>query len=145
MSIIVRPDHASKQVLFDISTVEKSHGAAIRHALFETGKHLKDDARSRINNRGRTGNIYQFNGRVHQASAEGEAPANLTGALRNSVDYSVRGKRQVEFGYKVEHGEWLENGSRFIKQRPNLETVSDDNITYFMRSLVRHFNDGGRS
>ena len=45
-------------------------------------------AKNKIRSPGRSGKIYSFGGRTHQASAPGEVPASLSGALANSYTWT---------------------------------------------------------
>lgn len=62
----------------------------------------------------RSGRIYIINGRAHQASAPGEPPASLTGALRQSITHTdviwTGETASAEVGTNKEYGARLEFG-----------------------------------
>ena len=95
--------------------------AGIRDGLFDIGnenvKHLKKLIRSKDKN----GRLYFFRGKIHQASAPGEAPANMTGKLANTTKYKVRGSYQCEFGDTVFYGPYLEHGTSKMEPRPHVK------------------------
>lgn len=86
--------------------------SAIRKAWYFIGKDLRNDARKYILQGPKSGKIYTVfkNGRPvqHQASAPGESPANLTGLLRSSIDFLVRGFRNLEFGSSAPYAKYLD-------------------------------------
>lgn len=140
MTILVKGDPQNKHVYFGIDKLTKKHKKAIRNASFDIGREIRRDARSAINNIGKTGRIYRIGGRVHQASAPGQEPANITGRLRDSIDFDVRSYKQVEFGYRELYGRFLEDGTRFIERRPNLRPVADNKTQRFINYMVRHYH-----
>jgi len=54
-------------------------------------------AKARIRTGAKNGHVYFFNGQRHQASAPGEAPANLSGALASSISYTKMTDRPGSF------------------------------------------------
>ena len=71
---------------------------------------------------GRSGRFYSFGGRIHQASAPGEVPASLTGALADSYTFTkmtdqptsfatagsnLAYSRVLEFGGLNDQGFWV--------------------------------------
>jgi hypothetical protein len=62
----------------------------VRRTLFQAGMLLQNTIKQTLTGRGRTGRLYKVSrkGRRHRASAPGEPPAVLYGALRNSVGHS---------------------------------------------------------
>lgn len=145
MTISIRADHRSKKILFDIGMINETHKKAIKNALYETGKHLAKETVKNIETGIKSGRTYTIRGSLHQASAAGQAPADLTGTLKRSVDYITRGAKHVEFGYKANYGKFLENGTKYMKERPNLATVSDKETSFLIRSLKSHFKSGSKS
>lgn len=72
----------------------------IRQGFFRLGDDLVKEARRSIIKGPKTGRLYRIPGRRrrHRASAPGEPPANLSGALQKSIDYQIRGWDRMEFG-----------------------------------------------
>lgn len=98
----------------------------IRRGLLEVGPEIEKEVVSLIRSPKKTGRLYWINGRLHQASAPGEAPANLTGALADSVDSKVTSptrlligdiKSIAPYGGIMEHG--TKDGTRILP-RPHL-------------------------
>lgn len=64
------------------------------------------------------GRIYYINGRRHRASAPGEAPAILTGALYRSIVPRVgRSSLQARIAPNVFYAQWLEEGIKKKKKK----------------------------
>jgi hypothetical protein len=111
-----------------LQRIERRTRDAIRSAFYNFGKDLKQESRRLIKEPPKTGRIYvlRIGGKriVHQASAPGEAPANLTGKLRASVNYNVSRANEIRFGAgsegDVEYAKTLELGDSRIKKRPYL-------------------------
>ncbi len=119
-------DKRNHKVMMIIKESEKIHKSAIHNALYEIGRENVKHTRKLIFNPPKTGRLYMIRGMLHQASAPGEPPANLTGKLRRSVDYVVRGSSQMEFGDKELYGKFLELGTTKIAPRHHLsKTVHD--------------------
>lgn len=114
---------AAKKNIRDVSTAELFFLGGLRDALFDIGRLTSLEASTMIDNNGRTGRIYIVGGKVHQASAPGEAPANLSGKLKSGMDYNVHGHEEVEWGSTVDYGRFLEEGTRSMAPRPYLLKV----------------------
>lgn len=88
----------------------------IREALFKTvDKHIRIvQTKIRMSMRAKKhGRIYYINGKRHRASAPGEAPAILTGALYRSIVPRVsKSKIQARIAPKVFYAHWLERGTK---------------------------------
>jgi len=116
----------TKKTIRDITEAEHYFTKGLRAALFEIGlKGMKESAR-KINNENRTGKIYMINGTPHTSSSEGQAPANATGKLKRGYGYHVRKYDEVEVGNIVDYAKYLEEGTRRIKRRPNLERTMNN-------------------
>jgi len=126
---------------------------AIRQGWFQLGTQLRKDARNEIIRGTKTGRIYRIRrGRIiknHQASAPGEAPANLSGNLNSSIGYQIKGSDEMEFGYRLFgrlghafYGKWLEEGApnANIEPRPNITPTVEKNEanaqTYFFNAII---------
>lgn len=92
----------------------------VKDTWYIIGPKLRDETRRLIYEPPKTGRIYNIYGRRHQASAPGQSPANLTGRLAQSNDYTVRGHDSLEFGERAPYARFLEEGTRKIAQRPHL-------------------------
>ena len=64
--------------------------------------------------------------RRHRASAPGQSHANLSGRLRRSIGWKVRGSKQLEFGYGLgkeeapDYAAFVEGGTSRMKARSSL-------------------------
>ena len=134
MSLVaIRVDHNAKEMQIRISRLERQSKRALRHGFFGLGKDLVNTSRELILNPPKTGKWYRVAGRKrrHRASAAGQAPANMTGRLRSSIDYKVRGSYKMEFGSNPakngntaktsKYAKVLEYGNARIARRPYLE------------------------
>lgn len=138
-------DTPSRRVLRSLSG-EQLHTAierGVRQGLYMTGKaysrHCKDELKKPKN--GRVYRVKLGKRRVtYRASAPGEYPAKLTGALRRSVDFRILGAATLEFGaggLDVPYAKWLEEGTSKMAARPYLRPTitSNDAVT---RRLLRN-------
>lgn len=127
-----------------IANLQKLTETGIRKALYANGKDLAADARNFINMKPKHGRLYRIKHglqgkelkriKSYQASAPDEAPGVITGKLRKSINFTVTGTNQLEFGVDTrsryggaEYGKYLEyadlvsfsgQGSKNIKPRP---------------------------
>jgi hypothetical protein len=127
----------------------------IRQAMFRTGRTLIDAASNEILHGQKTGRVYIRRDRIgrrrrHRSSAPGETHANMTGALRRSLSFQLRGTSEIEFGYGVSSGRNAPIYARAIEfgyeprnliPRPSLRNALDreqGNITqHFQREIIR--------
>ena len=130
-----------RQTMRNVAGSIKAVKRGIRSGLFEIGIENKKHLRGLILDKNKNGRIYHIKGKLHQASAPGEAPANLSGKLQRSVDFNVRGSSEMAFGEKEFYGKFLEDGTRKIKPRPHVgRTVKErgnKNRTIFADSTDR--------
>ena len=130
MNLQVIADPKNKQVLIHLKLADKNAKDNIRKALITIGAEHVRHARGLMLKK-KTGRIYNINGKKHQASAPGEAPAILSGDLKNSVGKNTRGHTEMEFGDKdmegkAPYGKFLEEGVKYllsghlIKPRPHI-------------------------
>lgn len=102
---------------------------AIRQGFYTSGKQLVADLNKDMKapKSGRIYKVYRgINGgklkkpRLHRASAPSETPAVITGRFRKSVDFAVRGNRELEFGANQsapKYAEFLEKGTSKMEAR----------------------------
>lgn len=106
---------------------------AVRHGAIDglraIGLAMLSTAKQKIQKGPASGRVYQkYNPRrIHQASAEGEAPATDTGALVNSGFQELdEGALEVHVGFAKLYAIFLEFGTRMIGKRPfMLPTVEE--------------------
>jgi hypothetical protein len=116
---------------------------------YELGKELTKEARRSIIKGPKTGRFYRIKGRKrrHRASAKGEPPANLFGNLQKSIDFLVKGSRNMEFGAgnkDLLYARRLELGDDHVKKRPYLlraiNKKEKDTERIFENELERNLN-----
>lgn len=102
---------------------------AIRQGFYTSGKQLVADLNKDMKapKSGRIYKVYRGIGgaklkkpRLHRASAPSETPAVITGKFRKSVDFAVRGNRELEFGANQsapKYAEFLEKGTSKMEAR----------------------------
>lgn len=147
----VKPDLKNRQIFIQIKNLISTQKTAIRRAFYFSGKDLVKTSKAMIMEKPKHGRLYRLkkNGRyvLHRASAPGEAPANFTGALKRSVDFTVSGADKMIFGSRlyfpdrkgmpsgVKYGGYLELGTKKIAPRPYLESSIKKNY----RNIQTHF------
>lgn len=106
MSISIVESPENRHVEIQIRNIAKLNSQGIRKGFYYLGKDLVAESRKLINKKPKTGRVYKIRkvigGRFvrHVASAPGEAPARITSALFNSLDFDVGGAERMEFGSK---------------------------------------------
>lgn len=146
-------DPKSQKAFIHIENSGRAAKEGVRQAFYKLGKDLKATANKLILDGPKTGRTYliRIGGRLkrHQASAPGEAPANLTGNLRKSIGFDVRGSESMEFGSRsgppaagispkqnvAAYSKYLEVGSSKIAPRPYLKPSIEENS----RNAIEHF------
>lgn len=113
-------------------------------ALEASGRKVEADAKRSILQGKKSGKIYKRGGIIHRASAPGEAPANDTGRLANSLaTYLVRAQNYaiVTAGRGIaRYAALLEFGTRRMAARPFLFPAAERNrqwINERMKKAVR--------
>jgi len=125
---MIKVDPKNKRVFLGIEgTKDRIFETGIRRGLYRVGKKNLKDIRNGIKNPPKTGRFYNFKGRRKRASAPGEFPANRTGRLRRSTDFSVQGSKRMIIGAKAFYGPFLEEGTQIMEPRPFLIRVIRDN------------------
>lgn len=146
MSFKMEIDSRSRRVLVKAKNLKKLTRRSIRHGWFALAKDLKQTANTEILRKPKSGRVYIVRGpsgrrRRHVASAPGETHANLSGTLRRSLGWIVRGHTGMEFGYGVDKAApdyaEIELGFGKIKPRPSLENA----IRETNRNSVRYFTE----
>lgn len=119
----IRVDRKSREVLLRIPKLTDQYRKNVESALYDIGDEVVKETRKLIRRRNKTGRLYNFRGRLHRASAPGEAPANMTGRLLKSSDYTVPNYQQMTVGEEAPYAVFLELGTRKMAPRPHLITA----------------------
>ena len=99
-------------------------GRQMRAAVEDTKREFSSEATANFIKRmllPKSGITIKFKGRLHTQSAEGEAPANKTGVLKDSIK-TKRIDQGVQTGYTVFYGGILEDSLN----RPNIKLARLD-------------------
>lgn len=98
----------------------------IRKGLINVAPEIKREVRRLIRDPNKTGRIYNIGGKLHQASAPGEAPANLSGRLARSVGSKVSSPTRLVIFDTAPYGGYMEHGTRDgrIAPRPHLRPAA---------------------
>jgi len=120
-----------------LSKIEHNTREGMRKALYFIGDRVTRDARRYILDKNKTGRVYlvRIGTRLkrHQASARYESPANLTGDLQRSLNFSVKGYDEVEVGASTFYAAKLEK----IMDRPYLKKAIDANDRYIIEMFSK--------
>jgi hypothetical protein len=149
--MIFKSDPENEKVFLQIKNISELSKKGIRQAYYDIGKDLRQTTQELILDNDKSGKVYvrRLSGRLvrHQASAPGQAPANLTGNLRRSIGFDVRGGEQLEFGSRAglpqgatapqaiaEYSKGLEVGTSKVAARPYLKpSIEQNNRNAFTR------------
>jgi len=110
-----------------IKNLDGATRAGIRMGLYNLGKALKKTASADMLRKDKTGRIYRYKGRRHQASAAGQSAANRSGKLRKSIDFTVQGSDGLTFGANAPYSTFLELGTARMAARPTLQNSMKKN------------------
>jgi hypothetical protein len=101
--IEIKADPNNRKAEFQINNTIRLTNRGIRQGLYKVGKVLKARANKDILAKDKTGRVYIIRRgkirRKHQASAPGETFANLSGAARKTLAFTVTGASELEFGF----------------------------------------------
>lgn len=107
---------------------------ALKNGLDTVGENLKRQLVFKLISPPKTGRLYPVMGAQHKASAPGEAPANRTGNLIQSIYHDVLSHNRLEFGETAKYAKYLEDGTKkkgsntfLMKPRPHLRPVVEEN------------------
>lgn len=149
MSIMLVESPKNRRIEVQLHNIIRLSNQGVRKGFYYLGKDLVVETKRLINKKPKTGRTYMIRkvigGRLvrHIASAPGEAPARITSALFNSIDFDVQGSDRMEFGSKyntqftqraigqgftvkglrktqIEYPKWLEEGTSKMAKRPFL-------------------------
>ena len=153
--ILISEDPRNRVAIARINRISEITEFGIRRAWFAVGKDLLDSANEAVLRRPRHGRVYFRRGpsgrrRRHVASRPLESHANLSGTLRKSMQWKVRG-RDLRFGYGAatanapEYARFVEEGTSRMVRRPTLRNSIDANRRNTEQHLVQAvFREFGR-
>ena len=131
---------------FGYKRMPKDIRAALARVVDRHIRIVRDKIRMAMRAR-KHGRVYYINGKRHRASAPGEAPAILTGALYRSIVPRISAsKTQARIAPKVFYAHWLERGtkrghSKFsrwrMRPRPYMKPAFDSQREEFRASVAR--------
>jgi len=109
MTVRFVPNWENDRVFGRIENLQRLTRRGLRQGMFRAGQTLRAEASRAILNDPKTGIVYIRRDRAgrrrrHQSSAAGETHANLSGTLRRSLSFQLRGSSEIEFGYGVSSG-----------------------------------------
>lgn len=84
----------------------------------------------------KSGRTYRRGGKMHQASAPGEAPAVDTGDLANSIKTEQTGPTSAIVGVGAKYGAPLEFGTSRIRKRPFMGPAAEANRQAFIDAMM---------
>ena len=138
MGMLIRKNKAF--LVMNKSLINNREG--VRRGLVEVGPEIRKEVKRLIKDPIKTGRIYIIRGKPHQASAPGEAPANLSGRLAGSVSSRVSRSTQLIIGdlaSRAPHGKYMEFGTKDgrIKPRPHLKPAALSKAREVKQSILR--------
>lgn len=143
------------ELMEELADLPHKANASIARTMNFVAQSTAQRAKQRIRSGGRTGRVYDIGGRMHQASAPGEPPANLTGALANSIGFTRMTDRAGSFataGSDLSYASTLEFGgfstfngkAVYIEARPFLLPSFEEAIQQAGTVLKKEFEKGAR-
>jgi len=149
MTVRFVPNRQNDRVFGRIENLQRLTRRGLRQGMFRAGQTLRAEASRAILNDPKTGIVYIRRDRAgrrrrHQSSAAGETHANLTGTLRRSLSFQLRGSSEIEFGYGVSSGRsapdyagFVEFGTTKMRARPSLLNTLNSQ----RGNLTQHFEN----
>ncbi len=151
MTVSFKLDPRGKRVIGKMLDIEKLARRGVRQGAFRSGHGLIKRASDEILRKPKSGRTYFIiskagSRRKHVASAPFETHANLSGQTRRSLSFSIKGTRELRFGYGVSaskfsqtkgHGRFLEFGTRNMDPRPSVQIAIREETS----NMIQHFED----
>ena len=125
------------ELVHDLGQVEVNAERNVRKVVTRTAMRVAADVKESIQRGPKTGRLYpRGRGRVHQASAPGEAPATDTGTLASRVfSQTHENGRTASVFSDVDYAGTLERGNEKIAPRPYFGPALDKNAVRFIEDL----------
>lgn len=135
--IRIKEDRQNMRTFVSIDDATYRVRRGLRGGLLEIGRENSKHVKKLIRKPPKSGRLYKFKGRRHQASAAGEAPANRSGRLARSIGFKASGWSRCEFGDRELYGKFLERGTRKMRPRPHLIRTVDEKRRDNFNSIVQ--------
>ena len=107
--------------------------------LKKVGEIVTKEAVKGISNPPKTGRVYTYKGQLHQASAKGEYPANMSGALKKGIN-SKRTQNKLKINSKAEYSTFLEDATKKMTKRPFLIRAINDTSSQQLQALINEMD-----
>lgn len=153
MTFKITKGSGNKKAFNAIAKMPKGVKTGMRRGAFISGKELVADVVKNMTHGTKTGRIYKISSgrggrllkkpRLHQASAAGEYPAVISGDLRSTVGFKVRGYTRMDFGAgssSIKYAKFLENGTSKMKPRKYLKQTINKLGNRIKTNIVREIN-----
>ena len=114
---------------------EASVQRAYNTGFTRSGRMFKKELVRGLATGSRSGRTYLLRGKRYTASAPGEMPAKRSGALADSVNFSVN-HLSVTFGDTEFYGEYLEDGTAKMEPRPHVRIIGQSHGSDGMRIVA---------
>lgn len=150
MTVKFTANRQNTKVFATIKDIPDLTRRGLRQGMFKAGQGLISEANREILKGAKTGVIYLRRDRAgrrrrHMSSAAGETHANISGTLRKSLSFQLRGASEIEFGYGVssgneapEYAKFVEFGTTKMKARPTLNNA----LKAEQGNMTQHFGGG---
>jgi hypothetical protein len=143
------------ELMAELADLPDRANASIARTMNFVAQSTAQRAKTKIKTGGRSGYVYEVNGRMHQASAPGESPADLSGTLAASIGFTKMTDRPGSFataGSDLSYATTLEFGgfSKFdgkvvyVEPRPFLLPAFEEAIQQAGTVLKAEFERGYR-
>ena len=109
----------------------------LREVLRKAGVNIEREVVNMLISPPKTALIYPLKGALHRSSAPGEAPANRTGNLIQSLYSVVKSANELEIGETARYAGYLEDGTSKMLPRPHLGVVARK----YQRTIGRMVDD----
>ena len=148
--VTFKENRQNSKVFGIIEDIPELTRKGLRQGMFKVGHSLISVANREILKGDKTGIVYirrdkAGRRRRHQSSAAGQTHANLTGTLRRSLSFQLRGSSEIEFGYGVssgkeapEYASFVEFGTTKMKARPSLLNALNSE----QKNMTQYFEGG---
>ena len=145
MSVTIRQNRRDKNLMIRVERLAEQSRHGIRQGFYRLGNDLVKEARRSIIRGPKSGRLYRVPGRSrrHRASAPGQPPATLSGALQRTIDFQITGSDSMEFGSRPQPGNAFQKRTKDYAKHLELGTNKMQARPY-LKPAVRKINRNGR-